>query len=59
MGKNKRGHRLMKTLALKKAVESKYQIQAQSDCLKCKGYGCRCGGRCKQCIDHEAGLHGH
>lgn len=28
------------------------------ECLRCKGCGCRCGGRCKECIEHEAGLHG-
>jgi len=27
------------------------------DCLQCKGSGCRCGGRCQACRDHEAGLH--
>jgi hypothetical protein len=26
-------------------------------CLRCEGMGCRCGGRCKECIDHEAGKH--
>lgn len=27
------------------------------DCLRCRGSGCRCGGRCQACRDHDAGLH--
>lgn len=32
-------------------------VLAKDECPKCKGLGCRCGGRCRACRDHDAGLH--
>lgn len=30
---------------------------SSKNCIRCKGDGCRCGGHCQDCQDHDAGLH--
>ena len=32
-------------------------MSGSNKCNRCKGFGCRCAGRCPECIDHSAGKH--